>query len=421
MKHKTVILLLSAVFLGSLIAIFAATTGSRESASNTLPLNEVWTFQTDDRILSTPIEIDDQIILRTADKIYSISAVNGSLNWEIPARASDITINVNHLGKPIVGNSKFLISEERDNSVGIYSTKTGEELWTVEGQLNFINALEIVDDVMIVARHDGNLVVYDLTSHQKLWEVALPPRSPTPVAVNQNLVIIGMGDTLRVYGLKDGSLLNEITYNEALIIEIALSRSNIFVSVADDGNYSVYSLQVESLNENWVYNAGEEISHTYLSATMDQLSVFNQKLISLDANSGNVVWKDDSQQYYSAPAFHENNLFFISVHQMFSNNKELCKVEIREGAIKDCSLVESTGGLITSQGYLLGLLATNDLLIIPRGSDVVAFRMPSHLPLTLAVSLQRNHIAHFYEDFKPDHRLSHLWRNPASSFGVVVV
>lgn len=169
MKNKTLRLLLSIVFLGSLLVTLAIIMRSRESLRNTLPLNQVWTFQADDRILATPIMIEDQIIFRTANNIYSISAVNGSLNWEIAARASDMTINVNDIGKPLVGNSKFLISEEQENSINIYSTKTGERIWSVEGQVNFINApIEIVDNIMAVARHDGNLVVYDLSSHQKL-------------------------------------------------------------------------------------------------------------------------------------------------------------------------------------------------------------------------------------------------------------
>lgn len=378
MKNKTIGLLLPIAFLTCLIVVLAVfTTRLREPSTNTLPLNVVWTFQADDRILVTPILIDDQIIFRTADKVYSISAVNGSINWEIAARASDIAINVNNTGKPLVGNSEFLVSEEKDNSIGVYSTKTGERIWAVEGQINSINAPpEVINNIMAIARHDGNLVIYDLISHQKLWEVALPPRSSTPIAANPDLVIVGMGDILRVYSLKDGTLLNEKAYDESLIIEIALSGSNIFVGIADNGNYSVASLQLDSLNENWVFHAGEEISHPYLSGTIHYLSVFNQNFILLDVNNGNVVWKDNSQKYYSAPAFHENNLFFISVQQIFDNNKNLCEMEIRENTIKDCSLVQSTGRLITSQSYLPGPIAVNDLLIVPRGSDVVAFAMP---------------------------------------------
>lgn len=376
MKNKIVRLLFPIVLLGCFVAILAALTRSAETSSDTLPLREVWTFQADDRILATPILIEDQIIFRTADKIYSVSAVNGSMNWEISARASDITINVNHIGKPLVGNSKFLISEEQENSISIYSTEIGEKIWIVPGQVNFINALEIVDDVMIVARHDGNLVVYDLTSHQNLWEVALPPRSGTPIAANTDFVVLGAEDVLRVYGLKDGSLLNEKAYDESLIGEIALSGSNIFVSHAKEGgDWTISSLQLDSLDVNWMFHVGK-VDHPYLSGTSDRLSLFNQSLTLLDKESGNVVWMDDSQKYYSEPAFHENSLFFISVQRKFGKNKKICKVEIRNDAMKACSIADSTGRRITSPSYLLGPLATNDLLIIPRDSVIAAFTMP---------------------------------------------
>jgi outer membrane protein assembly factor BamB len=376
MKYKTVKLLLPIVCLGFFVAILVAFARSAKSSSDKLPLNEVWTFQADGRILATPILIDHQIIFRTADKIYSVNAINGGANWEITARASDITINVNLIGKPIVGNSKFLVSEEQNNSIGIYSTKTGEKIWTVEGQVNFINALEVVDDSMIVARHDGNLIVYDLTSYQNLWEVALPARSPTPLAANTELVILGAKNDLRIYDLKDGRLLNTKTYDASSIWDIALSESNVFVNYAKEGgDESISSLRLDSLDENWVFHAGEYTAPN-LSLAGDHLSLFNKALILLDSNTGNVVWRDDSQKYYSEPAFHGNNLFFISVQRMFDNNKEMCKVEIREDTIKDCSLVDSTGRLVTAQSYLLGPLATNDVLIVPQDSTIAAFTIP---------------------------------------------
>jgi ABC-type arginine/histidine transport system permease subunit len=70
MKYKTVKLLLPIVCLGFFVAILVAFARSAKSSSDKLPLNEVWTFQADGRILATPILIDHQIIFRTADKIY---------------------------------------------------------------------------------------------------------------------------------------------------------------------------------------------------------------------------------------------------------------------------------------------------------------------------------------------------------------
>jgi outer membrane protein assembly factor BamB len=374
MKNKTIGLILPILFLGFFGAILVAITRSTESSNDRLPLNEVWAFQADDGILATPILIDDQIIFRTADKIYSISAMNGSMNWEAAARASDITINVNIIGKPILGNSRFLVSEEQDNSIGIYSTKIGEKLWTVAGQVNDINALEVVDNMMIVARHDGSLVVYDLISRQELWDVVLPPRSPTPVAANTDYVILGAGHALRIYDLRDGSPLNEKTYDTSIIWEIALSESNIFVNhTKDGGDESISSLQLDSLDENWVVHAGK-IADPHLSVTSDYLNVFNQTLILLDTNSGNVVWEDNTREYYSSPAFHNNSLFFISTQGLF--DKKICKVEIREGAMEDCSVLDNTGLIFNSQRHLLGPLVANDLLIVTQDSEIVAYTIP---------------------------------------------
>jgi outer membrane protein assembly factor BamB len=371
-KTITVSVLFSIILLGSIVAIWLLIPRSAKSPNDTLSLDEVWTFQANSYILATPILIDDQLIFRTADKIYSINAVTGNTNWETTARASDITINVNYIGQPIVGNSKFLISEEKYNSIGIYSTKTGEKLWTVEGQENIINApIEIVDNIMIVARHDGNLVVYDLSAHKKLWSVALPPRTSTPIAANSGSVIVGMGDVLHVYGLKDGILLNEKTYAESLVAEIELSKSNIFISHAKEGgDWTISALQLDSLDTNWAFHAGK-INHPDLSETNDHLSVVNQTLIVLDANQGDVLWEDNAKAFYSAPAFHENSLFFISRSRqgMFGKETKICKVETRKDARETCSVIDSSG-------YLLGPLATGDLLIVPRGSEIVAFTIP---------------------------------------------
>lgn len=375
MKNKPIGLLLPIVFLGAFLAVFMAMARSAGSSNDLLPLNEIWTFRADDRIIATPILIDDQIIFRTADKIYSISAVNGNLIWEATAKASDITINVNIIGKPIVGNSKFLLSEEQGNSIGIYSTKTGEKLWTVEEQINDINALEIVDDVMIVARHDSNLIIYDLTSHEKLWEVKLPPRAPTPVAANTDLVVLGAWDALRIYGLQDGRLLNEKIYDASSIWEISLSGSNILVNhTKDGGDENISSLRLDSLDENWTFHAGK-ITDPNLSVTDGYLSLFNKTLLLLDTKSGDVLWRGDVQEYYSAPVFHQSSFFFISKQKKFDKNRKMCKVEISKGTIEGCARVGGTGRFFETL-QPLGPLATNKLLIIPQDSEITAFTMP---------------------------------------------
>lgn len=373
MKNNAIKLLLAIACIGFFVAIFVALARSAESSNDKLPFEEVWTFQSDDSILATPVLIDDQIIFRTADKIYSISALNGSVNWEIASRASSTTINVNLLGKPIIGNSKFLLSEEQDNGVGIYSTRTGKKLWTVEGQINDINALELVDNVMIVARHDGNLVVYNLTSHEKLWEVVLHPRAPSPVAVNAEFVILGAWNALRVYGLKDGRLMDEKIYDASIVWEIELSGSSIFVNhTKDGGDESVSSLQLGSLDENWTFHVGKT-TDPHLSLTDDYLGFFNETLLVIDPNNGNVLWEDDTNARYSEPAFHENSVFFMPRQGLF-DRQIICKAEIREGMTADCFTIGTPNMKLNLP--LLGPLVTDDLLIVPQDSAIAAFRIP---------------------------------------------
>jgi len=371
MKSKTITLLLAVILLGFSVAMWVVIPPSGELPNNILSLDDVWTFDADDRILVTPVLIDNQIIFRTAKKVYSISVVDGSISWEIDSRVSETIFRANLLEKPIVANSKFLLSEEQDNSVGIYSTKTGEKQWTVEGQRYFINALELVDDVMIIARHDGDLVVYDLASQQELWDVPLPPRAPTPVAANTEFVISGAWDTLRIYGLKDGILLNEKAYDTSSVWEIALSGSNIFVNYTKDGgDESISSLQIDSLDENWTFHIGKT-GDPHLAITDSYLGVFNEMLLVLDKNNGKVLWKGGPQKYYSTPAFYENSSYFISTSTqgMFSKEKKICKVAIGKDMMQNCSVIDNSG-------YLLGPLVTDGLLIVPQGSKIVAFAMP---------------------------------------------
>jgi hypothetical protein len=120
MKNKTTGLLLSIILLATFAAIFVAVKYFARSSNGKLPLlslNEAWSFQADDPIVSTPILIDNQIIFRTADNIYSLNTIDGKMNWEIAARASEMTINMDFIRKPIVGNSKLVISEEQENSI----------------------------------------------------------------------------------------------------------------------------------------------------------------------------------------------------------------------------------------------------------------------------------------------------------------
>ncbi len=373
MKTKPIKLLLLIIFLGSFAIVLVTTGRFTEQSGTGLPLQRVWTFKAGNPIVATPIQIGDQIIFRTVNKIYSIDSVDGSMNWEIAARASNITANVNLIKKPIVGNSNFLVSEEENNSISVYSTKTGGKIWGVSGQVNSINGIEIVGDVMIVATHDADLVVYDLTSRQKLWGVALPARTGTPVGIGADFIVLGARNALRVYSLKEGRLLNEKTYDMSSIGEIELSKSSIFITYAKNGDWSISSLQWDSLDENWTFHGGE-ITHPYLFGTNDSLVIFNKALTLLDINSGKVLWQDNAQEYYSPPAFHENSVFFVSMQGLF--DKRVCRVQLKKSPVKACSSLENNGMSLNPMRSLLGPLTTDELLIIAHDSEIFAFKIP---------------------------------------------
>jgi outer membrane protein assembly factor BamB len=332
-----------------------------------------WRVETDTPLIITPILIDDNLIIRTHDEIISLDNSSGKIYWETQSNAYSKLIDDYAIPRQLTGNSQYLIVGEASNSIGVYSTETGSSWWKFATDIDFINNIQIIDNIMLIARHDHDLAAYDLDSKRKVWDTTVPGPTNLSIAANTNVVVLAAGQLLQVYDLQSGKLLEAVSYPDAILGEVILDGTTLFLvyNPEEGEGLSVDSLQLDSLEKNWTYH--EDLSvQSYLHVIDRQLYLYDKALVSLDKSTGALLWKEDTQVFYSKPVAYSDDLYFISIGSGLDKN--LCSVKVTSGKLVECTTV-GKARLFGSANDIVASLVVDSMLIVSNDTEVVAYQL----------------------------------------------
>lgn len=269
-----------------------------------------WFFKTKNSVKNNIVYSDGKIVAQDADgMIYCINAENGKELW---TRQVGLGNSLGTSSGIVADNgivyvgcaSEITAIKIADNTVA-WSNKRGK------GE-NSPSEFVIVGDTLLVGSHWDALVALNKTTGKKLWEKVdenLRFRSSTPVAIDNNTILVADDNVIMTVDLKNGKILSKESFKDV------------------NGNYYHFSSS----------------SQPYIKNGVAYIATKGSGIVAYDIASKSLKWNFKTRQsiIYTAP---------------YSGGKD-CGVE--------SSFVELDGALVfgANDGYVYKLNMTNGDLI----------------------------------------------------------
>ncbi len=246
-----------------------------ESVLNTSTVSrlvEKWTFQTGDRVGSTPAVVGGVVYFGSADRnVYAIDVRSGQKKWNFTTRGRV-------LSSPAVVNGVVYIGSD-DHNIYAIDAESGQRKWAFQTGGSVFSSPMVVDGVVYVSSQDNNVYAIDAGSGQRKWTFQtgniahsslavlpsgflLPPGSPPPrlssPVVVSGVVYVGATDH-NVYAIDAGSGEKKWTFQTGSSVNSSATVIDGVVYVSSqDGN--VYAIDAQSGEKKWAFQAGNSAS-----------------------------------------------------------------------------------------------------------------------------------------------------------------
>lgn len=206
--------------------------------------SEIWTLSvplSDDT--ANPTYHDGRLYHGTDEgKLYSISATDGSINW-------DITISDQYVVPPAVADGTIYTSVT-DGTIRAYSAADGTEEWSflTDNINDNLSAPTYHNGVVYVGDDDGgNVWAINASDGSKIWKQDTPNvETHSPTIYDDKIIVSGSSEYLQALDINTGSKLwsrnlsGEFSYSKPAIADgvvyVAFELGSIFAVNASDGS-----------------------------------------------------------------------------------------------------------------------------------------------------------------------------------------
>lgn len=218
----------------------------------------------------------------------------------------------------------YIVSNE--GIIKVIDMEKGNEEWDLDLQSPTNSSPIIHSNRLYIGCEDG-LKAININTHEIVWTYKTSNVETTPFYYNDT-IYFGSDDG-HIYGLnKDG----KVKFNKKLDGEIKSSPIIVNDTIyAGSTNSKLYSINLDK-SKNWEFATGDEIlsSPSYVNKSI----IFGSNdgnLYSLNSSNGNVIWKVDlNNKVISSPTIdkYDNNIY------IGSDEGNLTCIDIRDGTIK---------------------------------------------------------------------------------------
>jgi outer membrane protein assembly factor BamB len=338
---------------------------SHPISSGSFPVNPVWVFKGNGRVVATPVVYDDRVFIRTMHAVYALDGASGQPLWyalsSAPAELSTA---------PLVTNC-CLIIPEIGSRISTYSIDTGEFLWRTAG-IDYsyggsgpgsIEVLASIGDLFFVARSGWALNAYLVENADNIWERNVPSRSTLYLAVDKNIVYLSASPYLRAYDIYHGSLLWEIDFRTNVGV-VLLEDDRLYMAV-HLSEKSILALDKNTYREIWHIKDSEIERSDVRSLILDGEILFAaaDRLIAISKNEGSIIWLSDYTGWLGKPVVLGNKIYVRNIETV------LYAIDKSTGLITGRLVIQAD----TAMQHMpeRGPATLGDLLIIPFGDNRV--------------------------------------------------
>ncbi|HEX6728658.1 MAG TPA: PQQ-binding-like beta-propeller repeat protein [Pyrinomonadaceae bacterium] len=213
---------------------------------------KIWAYKTGTEIKSSPVVVDDRVLIGSYDEnLYCISS-KGSLLWKFKTNGPVHST-------PGISNGVAFIAGCDEMFRGI-SISTGKEIFSVSSEAYTGASPALRGNSAFYGTFNNEVLMVNLTDHRVEWRYEHPQRKfpyYSSAAVTENRVVVGGRDKL-VHGLNlEGKEVWTVATRARVESSPAIADGRVFVG-SNDGRF--YVLGLTNGAKLWEFNAGAPLS-----------------------------------------------------------------------------------------------------------------------------------------------------------------
>jgi len=260
-----------------------------EFMSDTGPGDELWNFELDDRVESSPTIVDETVYFGDWDGyLRAVGSTTGEEKWNFSAESR-------FQSSPSVVNDTVYIGNF-DGSVYAVDAESGEEEWSYETGDTVDSSPVATEEMVYVGSDDGHLYAIDADSGEKVWSFETDDDIEASPVVTGSLVYIQSTDgTLYALSLSDGE--EEWTRSTELNMRSSPTAANGTLFYNDGGAITAVDAATGELR--WEFatdtqpTSADRHTPTVAYGTVYQYDRTTGKVIAIDADDGTTEWSTD--------------------------------------------------------------------------------------------------------------------------------
>ena len=314
-------------------------------ASNTAaaePGDQLWTFETDDPVGSSPTVVDSTVFFATdGGTVYAVDVTDSSELWTFQAdggiRSSPSVVD----GTVYIG-SGMEDEEPDDTHVYAISAESGREIWSFEAHDAVVSSPTVVDGTLYVTSglgkylSDGIVYALNVEDGTEEWSFNIGRGAETSPTVVDDTVYVGGYSSFSqgvVYALdsNDGSphwkfqTENEVASSPTVVDE------TVFVG---SSGHTFYALDRDGGTERWSADTdGPVISSPTVADGTVYVGSGNgynaDSVYAFDLTDGDLLWTSDTEResFVSSPTVVDGHLYIVA----YTNPSRLYALDTTDG------------------------------------------------------------------------------------------
>jgi len=259
-------------------AVRAQSSGSRE----------LWSYSTDRSETPEVRTVANQSIVVGTDRIYALSAGDGTERWAFPAGSGPSPSSVDIGLLSVTDSTAYLRSDGR---VAAVDSSSGTLLWRADTGASRVRSAASSGGSIYVLSSDGTIVAYDAVSGDEQWRVDTGRRSRFTLRVVDNTIVVIGRQTLLGVSPADGTERWRSAFDQDSIGAFPGVTANTIYVVSSAG--TVFNLNASTGTTRWeVDTPGTGFPDILLTLSTDSVTVAASESVSnVDVTDGSENWQ----------------------------------------------------------------------------------------------------------------------------------
>lgn len=268
-------------------------------------VKELWSFECEDEVRSTPIIYDDTLYIGCYDNnVYALDADSGTFQWKYGTEGGIAT-------RPVIYHDWVLIGSE-DHRLYALDREDGGLIWTYYADGPIRSSPTLFEHHLFFGCDDAHLHVVNLETGSLAWKTgAAGPIWSSPLIADERVYFGSESGDFYCTDFR-GELKWRFRAKRGIISSPLMVEGLLYVGATD---WTIYAIAAEAGWEIWRFRLGKATMSTpaYAEGKIF-IGCADHHIYAIDARSSREVWRFKTEhQVNGSPIIHEDSLYCGSV------------------------------------------------------------------------------------------------------------